>query len=101
MTYSICLIIQPRVENYFFSGSLAVSLSDADFLFGMHVVRTKVDIFDYITSLKNVKKFKKVFYYLIHLLCYNVWLNIYLTRYFSDNVVVRFILSLLEYEYSQ
>jgi hypothetical protein len=67
----------------------------------IHVVRTKVDIFDYITSLKNVKKLKKVFYYLIHLLCYIVWLNIYLTRYFSDNVVVRFILSLLEYDYSQ
>jgi hypothetical protein len=30
-----------------------------------------------------------------------VWLNIYLTHYFSDNVVVRFILSLLEYDYSQ
>ena len=67
----------------------------------IHVVRTKVDIFDYITSLKNVKKLKKVFYYLIHLLCYIVWLNIYLIRYFSDNVVVRFILSLLEYDYSQ
>jgi hypothetical protein len=69
--------------------------------FEMHVVRTKADIFDYITSLKYVKKLKKVFYYLIHLLCYIVWLNIYLTRYFSDNVVVRFILSLLEYDYSQ
>jgi hypothetical protein len=72
-----------------------------DFFFEMHVVHTKVDIYDYITSLKNVKKLKKVFYYLIHLLCYIVWLNIYLTRYFSDNVVVRFILSLLEYDYSQ
>ena len=71
------------------------------FFFEMHVMRTKVDIFDYITSLKSVKKLKKVFYYLIHLLCYIVWLNIYLTRYFSDNVVVRFILSLLEYDYSQ
>ena len=72
-----------------------------DFFFEMHVVHTKVDIYDYITSLKNVKKLKNVFYYLIHLLCYIVWLNIYLTRYFSDNVVVRFILSLLEYDYSQ
>ena len=69
-----------------------------DFVFEMHVVHTKVDIYDYITSLKNVKKLKNVFYYLIHLF---VWLNIYLTRYFSDNVVVRFILSLLEYDYSQ
>ena len=101
MTHSICLIIQSRVENYFFSGSLAVSLPDAGFFSEIHIVRTKVDIFDYITSLKNVKKLKKVFYYLIHLLCYIVWLNIYLIRYFSDNVVVRFILSLLEYDYSQ
>jgi PhoPQ-activated pathogenicity-related protein len=29
-----------------------------------------------------------MFYNLIHLLCYIVWLNIYLTRYFSDNVIV-------------
>ena len=101
MTHSIFLIIQSRVKNYFFSGSLAVSLPDAGFFSEIHVVRTKVDIFDYITALKNVKKLKKVFYYLIHLLCYIVWLNIYLIRYFSDNVVVRFILSLLEYDYSQ
>jgi hypothetical protein len=53
MTHSICLIIQTRAENYFFSGSLAVSLPDAGFFSEMHVVRTKVDIYDYITLLKN------------------------------------------------
>jgi hypothetical protein len=55
MTHSLCLFIQSRVEDYFFSGSLAVSVSDGCFFPQKRPVRTKLDIFVFIALLKKVE----------------------------------------------